>query len=140
MVKRIKSIVEVCPVYIASRILGKKWTILILQTLMRPRSAEEMRFSGIHRDLDWISPKVLTERLRELEHEGIVQRHVDATTIPPKVSYSLTQKGNDLRGVLEMMQRWGLKYGGSQTEVCLGPGFENCKGCQGRSSEELKPA
>lgn len=133
MVKRVKSAVEVCPVYMASRILGKKWTILILQTLMRPRSAEEMRFSSIHRDLDWISPKVLTERLRELEHEGILERNVDAASIPPKVSYRLTRKGNDLRGVLEMMQLWGLKYGGSHSELCLGPGFENCKGCQERS-------
>ncbi len=132
MVKRVKSAVEVCPVYMASRILGKKWTILILQTLMRPRSEEEMRFSNIHSDLDWISPKVLTERLRELEQERILERQVDASSIPPKVTYSLTRKGNDLRGVLEMMQRWGMKYGGSETGACLGPGFENCKGCQER--------
>ncbi len=126
--------VERCPVFVASKILGKRWTILILQSLMRESARIGLRFNELHKDLDWISPKVLTERLRELESEGILHRDVDASTIPPKVSYRLTTKGQDLRGVLTMMQKWGLKYTDDHDSVCIGTGIERCDGCSSRVS------
>ena len=131
---RNRSTVENCPVFVASRILGKRWTILILQSLMRESARIGLRFNELQKDLDWISPKVLTERLRELETEGIFQRDIDASTIPPKVSYKLTTKGQDLRGVLTMMQQWGLKYTDQRGSICLGAGIEKCDDCRSRGS------
>jgi len=131
LMTRSRDAVESCPVYMASRILGKRWTILILQSLMKPDDGEGLRFSQLHRDLTWVSPKVLTQRLRELEAEEIVQRSVDAASIPPKVSYILTRKGEALRKILVMMQEWGIQYGGEDTKGCMGQGegFSNCQNC-----------
>ncbi|MFQ5832869.1 MAG: winged helix-turn-helix transcriptional regulator [Candidatus Thorarchaeota archaeon] len=127
--KRSKQDVENCPVFIASNILGKRWTLLILQTLMTHEAAEGLRFGQIQSHLDWVSPKVLTQRLRELEHEMIITREVDASSIPAKVSYSLTNKGQDLRGIIQLMQNWGRKYGGDATAGCLGEDLEHCQSC-----------
>ena len=130
---RIKSEVEECPVFITSQILGKRWTILVLQSLMTPNAAEGLRFNQIQKDLVWVSPKVLTQRLRELESEEIVTRVVNAKSIPPSVIYTLTLKGEALRGVLTHMQQWGMEYGGRQTTQCIGTGFAHCDGCRGKS-------
>jgi DNA-binding HxlR family transcriptional regulator len=121
--------VERCPVFIASRILGKKWAIVILQELLTPQAREGLRFSEIQRRVKWITPKVLTTRLREFEDEGIVHREVDASNIPPKVSYSLTEKGQGLRQTILSMQQWGRQYGENVIEDCLGESFENCHLC-----------
>ncbi len=127
---RVKADVEGCPVYITSGILGKKWTILILQTLMAPRAKEGLRFNEIQKDLSWVSSKMLSQRLSELKDEEILTRTVDSSTIPASVSYKLTRKGEDLRGVLTMMQQWGMKHGGDKTGKCLGQGFSGCDGCR----------
>jgi DNA-binding HxlR family transcriptional regulator len=131
MSPRSLDIVEGCPVFVASKILGKRWTIMILQSLMRDSAISGLRFNELHKDLNWISPKVLTERLREMESEGIVQRNVDASTMPTKVCYRLTTKGQDLRGVLTEMQQWGSKYG-DETSNCTHIGFKKCDVCQSR--------
>ena len=74
---RIRSEVEGCPVFVPAQILGKRWAILVLQSLMTPRASNGLRFNELQKDLSWISPKVLTQRLRELEAEGILNRIVD---------------------------------------------------------------
>ncbi|MFX1579605.1 MAG: winged helix-turn-helix transcriptional regulator [Promethearchaeota archaeon] len=130
MTLRTKETVEMCPVFAASRILGKRWSILVIQVLLRPEAAIGMRFNEIQKELSWISPKVLTQRLRELQEQGILSRDVDVTSIPPKVWYTLTEKGRDLGPSLEAMQAWGMKHGGKVVAVCLGKGFNNCKECQ----------
>ncbi|MHA2021381.1 MAG: winged helix-turn-helix transcriptional regulator [Candidatus Thorarchaeota archaeon] len=137
MESRSKEAVMSCPVFLASTILGKRWTILILQALMTSSAKDGLRFNEIHKTLDWISAKVLSGRLKELVVEGLVTREVDAEVIPPSVTYTLTDKGNDLRGVLTLMQEWGKKHGGSQAEECLGPGFEDCQGCKKKSANVL---
>ena len=128
---RIRSEVEGCPVFVTAQILGKRWSILVLQSLMTPRASNGLRFNELQKDLSWISPKVLTQRLRELEAEGILNRIVDAENIPPKVTYNLTHKGEALRGVLTHMQQWGMEHGDKKTEHCLGSGFAHCQGCRG---------
>ena len=130
---RVKADVEGCPVYITSGILGKKWTILILQTLMSPRAKHGLRFNEIQKDLSWVSAKMLSQRLSELQDEDILTRSVDSSIIPASVSYKLTRKGEDLRGVLTMMQQWGMKHGGEKTSKCLGKGFSHCDGCRQHS-------
>ncbi len=127
---RVKEDVVDCPVYITSQVLGKAWTILILQTLMAPQSENGLRFNQIQKDLSWVSPKILSQRLRELTEDGILSREVNAEKIPPRVTYRLTKKGEDLRGVLTMMQKWGMKHGGEKTARCTGDGFSQCDGCR----------
>lgn len=127
---RTKESVETCPVFAASKILGKRWSILIIQVLLRPEAVIGMRFNELQKELSWISPKVLTQRLRELQESGIVSRDVDVSSMPPKVWYTLTEKGRDLGPTLEAMQTWGMKHGGRVVAICMGKGFENCHECQ----------
>lgn len=68
-----------------------------------------LRFGELRRKIDGISPKVLTQRLRRLEEIGIVSRHYEST-IPPQVSYELTERGKELSKPLydlcELASRW----------------------------------
>ncbi|MCF2137635.1 MAG: helix-turn-helix transcriptional regulator [Candidatus Thorarchaeota archaeon] len=128
-----KSSVLKCPVFIASQILGKRWTLLLLQMLMMPSAKNGLRFSQLQRLLPWISPKILTERLRELETEKILVRIVDTSRTPPSVSYRLTEKGLDLRPTLIAMQEWGIKHGGNIVANCPGGGFDTCETCTSRT-------
>ena len=64
------------------------------------------RFGVLQRSLEGISPKTLSQRLQELEHEKIIKRHVFAE-IPLHVEYSLTKKGESLGDIFAQMARWG---------------------------------
>jgi DNA-binding HxlR family transcriptional regulator len=118
-----------CPVFSASRILGKRWSILIIQVLLRPEASIGMRFNELQKELSWVSPKILTQRLRELQESEIITREVDASNIPPAVWYTLTEKGQDMKPVLVAMQKWGQKHGGHVVAVCERKGFANCHEC-----------
>jgi len=135
MPQRTQEDVERCPVFIASRILGKKWAIVILQELLTPEARDGLRFSEIERRVEWITPKVLTTRLREFEDEGIVHREVDASNIPPNVSYSLTEKGQGLRDTILSMQKWGQEYGENAVRKCTAIGFADCHECEMEQDE-----
>jgi DNA-binding HxlR family transcriptional regulator len=127
---RTKESAENCPIFLVTRILGKRWAILVLQELLASKNPEGAQFGELHRAISWVSPKVLTQRLRELEREGIVNRIVDASVIPARVHYSLTEKGMDFEPILDHMQRWGMKYGGEKTVGCLGGGPSSCSECK----------
>jgi len=130
MISRSKEAVEMCPVFAASRVLGKRWSILIIQVLLRPEASIGLRFNEVQRELSWVSPKILTQRLRELQESEILTRTVDASSIPPAVWYTLTEKGRDLKSTLEAMQAWGQKHGGNVVAICERKGFKNCHECQ----------
>src|SRR5579859_484197 len=88
-----------------AEIIAKKWTALILRVLMeKPR-----RFSELAEELEVVSDRILSERLKELEREGIVERHVYPCT-PVRVEYSLTPKGRALGPVIEAMELWGNQW------------------------------
>jgi len=95
-----------CPMDWVLRILMGPWTTYILWVLLRSGPS---RFGEIKRQVPGISAKVLTERLRMLESTGIVDRRYEAT-IPPRVTYSLTKRGEELRLVLnqlnELARQW----------------------------------
>ena len=129
-VVRTKESAENCPIFIVTRILGKRWAILVLQELLASKNPQGAQFGEIHRTLSWISPKVLTQRLRELEKEGIVKRRIDTAVMPARVHYSLTEKGLDFAPILDKMQEWGIHYGGEKTVGCLGNGAMNCSECR----------
>ncbi len=91
-----------CPRYEhAAQLLGKRWTGLLLDSLLGgPR-----RFCELTAAVDGLSDRVLSDRLRELEDEGIVERVV-YPQIPVRVEYRLTEKGYDLRPIVQAMHTW----------------------------------
>jgi DNA-binding HxlR family transcriptional regulator len=93
---------ESCPVARAVRVLDGKWTMLVIRDLL----GGTRRFSDLRASLAGISPKTLTDRLRELEQHGLVQR-VSYAEIPPRVEYTLTEKGRTLGPVISALADWG---------------------------------
>jgi DNA-binding HxlR family transcriptional regulator len=95
-----------CPRYArAARVLGKRWTPLVIRALMKgPR-----RFSEIRDYIGNISDRLLSQRLKELEAEDIVRKKVVSVT-PLLVHYELTRKGRELQEVVEAIQRWADKW------------------------------
>lgn len=94
-----------CPVEYTASLIGNKWRIIILRDLLTGTK----RYNELTRSVVGISPKVLTENLRDLEQDGIINRKV-YPVVPPKVEYSLTDKGWELKGVLDAMREFGMKY------------------------------
>lgn len=86
-------------------ILGKKWIGLVIHTLMdKPK-----RFSEIHAFIPDLSKRVLNERMKELEEQGIVIRNVIAER-PVRTEYSLTKKGTELGRSLKALEDWADKW------------------------------
>ena len=101
--------VGLCPVVErAFALLGKKWTGLIIHVL----GTKERRFTDLLNEITDMSSRILAERLRELECEGIVKRVVIPET-PVRIEYSLTEKGVALlplmRGVADWAHEWAPK-------------------------------
>ena len=91
-----------CPIEHALLVLDGKWSTLIIRDLL----SGPKRFGELRASLGIGSPKTLTERLRILEHQGILTRTVYAE-VPPRVVYELTDRGYSFRTVLEAMAAWG---------------------------------
>jgi DNA-binding HxlR family transcriptional regulator len=97
---------ELCRVEDALGILVGKWKPIILLHLLKNGT---QRFSELKRSVPGITQKMLTNQLRELEEEDIVERKVYAQ-VPPKVEYSITEYGRNLQPILENMHEWGLNH------------------------------
>jgi len=91
-----------CPVETALDILAGKWKILILWYLR----SEKKRFNELQKLLPRTTQKMLIQKLRELEEDGIVYREV-YPVVPPKVEYSLTPYGETLKPILKQLYLWG---------------------------------
>jgi DNA-binding HxlR family transcriptional regulator len=100
-----------CLVETTLKVIGGRWKVLILQQLLD----EIRRFGELHRALAGITHKTLTQQLREMEADGIVNRKV-YPEIPPKVEYSLTILGKTLRPVLTAMHKWAERHGDELSE------------------------
>lgn len=95
-----------CPVATTVNLIGNKWKLLILRNLIYNG---EQRFTDFVKSIPGISKKVLTDDLRSLENDGLVNREVFAE-IPPKVVYSLSELGKSLKPILDAMVIWGTEY------------------------------
>jgi len=93
---------EDCPVRAAIDVIGGKWKPVILYRLMNGRK----RHGELRKLLADASQKMLTQQLRELERDGIVQREVFPTK-PPRVEYRLTTYGQTLQSVMRELCKWG---------------------------------
>lgn len=91
-----------CPVSTAIRLIGGKYKTLILWHLMD----QTLRFSELRKLVPAATPKMMTQQLRELERDELLHREV-YPVVPPKVEYSLTEKGRSLWPVLNAMFDWG---------------------------------
>jgi len=94
-----------CPVHYALTLLGGKWKLLIVWVLAQQ---DCIRFNELQRNLDGISAIMLSKNLQELEADGIVDRK-KYDVIPPKVEYSLSDLGKQIKPALETLGMWGIE-------------------------------
>jgi DNA-binding HxlR family transcriptional regulator len=94
-----------CPVETALMMMGDRWTVLIVRNLLTGTK----RFGELRRGLAGISQKVLTNHLRIMENNGLVNRKVYAE-VPPRVEYSLTPLGRSLKPIHDAMRQWGEEF------------------------------
>ena len=94
-----------CPVEATITLIGGKYKSLILWNLTRGM----LRFSQLRKVVPQATPKMLTQQLRELERDGLVQREV-FPVVPPRVEYTLSEQGQSIRPILESMYAWGSGY------------------------------
>ncbi len=105
-----------CPMDALLRIISGPWTTYIIWVLV---NNNRVRFGELKRKVPGISSRLLTDRLRKLEDAGIVKRDYKPV-IPPEVSYSLTERGVELRGILNDMSRLAINW--KLVEPCSGDG------------------
>ena len=94
-----------CPVIVTNAIFNDKWKLAVVWHLLDG----EKRYKELHEDVNEITQKTLTVKLKELEQKQLIKREVFAE-VPPRVVYSLTPIGEELRDVLNAMHDWGIKY------------------------------
>ncbi len=95
-----------CPVEAALGLIGGKWKGIVLYHLLK---AGTLRFNAIRRLMPGVTQRMLTTQLRELEADGLILRVV-YPEVPPRVEYSLTQKGRTLEPVITALRIWGEEH------------------------------
>lgn len=96
----------VCPHFHAAiELIGKRWTGAIIFSL----SEGPQRFGELARAIPGLSDRLLSQRLRELEHEGLVEREVEPGT-PVRVTYGLTEKGAELGPAIQELKQWAKRW------------------------------
>jgi DNA-binding HxlR family transcriptional regulator len=113
-VQKIKSYNADCPVSVILKILGGKWKTLIIYTLLDGTK----RFNELRRTMPEVTQRMLTNQLKELEADYIINRKVYAE-VPPKVEYSLTEIGIMLKPIMGELESWGACY--IKKRKCLMP-------------------
>jgi len=94
----------ICPMHNVMRVLGGRWKIALLYFIHQQHN----RFSLLQKKMPFITTKMLSQQLKELEQDELVIRKIYAE-MPPRVEYSLTKKGKSLLPVLEDLYNWGEK-------------------------------
>lgn len=105
-----------CPVEVTIQLIGGKYKAVILWHLMN----KTLRYNEIHKLIPKATDKMLTQQLRELERDGLINRKV-YPVVPPKTEYSLTKFGKTLTPILDELCNWGEQYltqsGNSTTSI-----------------------
>ena len=95
-----------CPIGNTFRIIGKKFTFLILRNMM---NFNQTRFNQFVASIKGINPKTLSIRLREMERDGLIERKIFPET-PIRIEYHVTEKGEALRPILKTMADFAMEY------------------------------
>lgn len=103
-----------CPVFqSAVELIGRRWTGAIVRSML----CGSLRFSDVLHNVPGLSDRLLSERLRELEAEGIVSRTVYPET-PVRIEYALTDKGRELQEIVLALSGWASRWGRSTVSPC----------------------
>jgi DNA-binding HxlR family transcriptional regulator len=94
-----------CPVIYSLNKIGNRWKLLVIHYIQQGHN----RYSTLQKAIPEISRQSLTNQLRELEADGILERII-FPQIPPKVEYNLTELGLSLQPIIHEMSKWGLQY------------------------------
>ena len=105
-----------CSVSVTLDVFNDRWKLAIIWHLLN----QDKRFKQLHQDINEITQKTLTVKLKELEAKKIINREV-FPQVPPKVVYSLTHIGKQLRPVVEEMYEWCIKYTNEHGEIKENP-------------------
>ena len=100
-----RSYAQICPIARALDIVGERWTMLLVRDMFLGYT----RFTDFQRESPGIPARVLSDRLKKLEAEGIVERAIYSEH-PLRAEYRLTELGMSLRPVMEAMFRWGAEH------------------------------
>lgn len=119
-----------CPIMTSIAMISDKWKVLILCKLR----TNTLRFNELMRALHGVSQRVLTQQLRELEYDGLVQRTVYAE-VPPRVEYQLTPLGKSLVPVLDQLEGWAR----DNSAQILGARAKHLESVAGKASLKSKP-
>ena len=95
-----------CAIDVTMSVIEGRWKAIVLCKLMTKGT---MRFSQLMREIDGVSPRMLTKQLKELEKDGMIFRET-YLEIPPRVEYSLTKKGRSIIPVLSAISQWGATH------------------------------
>ncbi len=110
-----------CPIETTLSLISGKWKLLILKELLK----EPVRYGLLTKKIPSISPKVLTQQLREMEKDGLIVRNIYAE-VPPRVEYGLSEMGASMLTILKELRKWGLEKAAEQLPVkCF-----YCKQCE----------
>ena len=107
---------EDCPIERVARLIGDKWTLLIIRDLAKGCH----RFGQLQKSMGSISSRTLSARLSALENAGLIERRAYAE-IPPRVEYSLTAKGQALVPLIEAMRQYGETWLSDDLKVASHP-------------------
>ena len=94
-----------CPVQLTLELLGGRWKLAIIHSLYKSTK----RFKELERDIEGVTPSMLTKQLKDLEANALVHREYFAT-IPPTVEYSLTEYGQTIVPLVLEIKKWGLQH------------------------------
>ena len=97
---------EWCPITTTATLIGKKWHPVIVHRLLE---SGPLGFNALKTEVDGISSKVLSDSLSDMEETALVEREI-VSEKPFRVEYSLTERGRDLRPVIEAMRKWGSEH------------------------------
>jgi DNA-binding HxlR family transcriptional regulator len=98
---------KACPIENTFKIIGKKFTVLILRNMINGR---QNRFNQLLNSIEDSNPKTLSIRLREMEKSGLIRRKVHHQETPVRIEYYPTEKGLALQPILDMMAAYSMKY------------------------------
>lgn len=104
-----------CPVKDVSNVLGKKWSIPIVEEIALGR------FCGFNKFLEKagnMTPRILSERLKELEGAGLIQKKIHTINNRSVTEYVITERGKELHGLILELKKWNIKWN-SVPEFCL---------------------